>query len=45
MKAGVMYGPRDIRFEDVDDLKLTGDYFDVLVKIGAAGICGSDMHR
>jgi len=45
MKAGVYYGPRDVRYEDVPDLALTGDYFDALIKVEAAGICGSDMHR
>ena len=45
MKAGVYYGPRDVRYEDVEDLALTGDRFDVLIKVEAAGICGSDMHR
>lgn len=45
MKAGVFYGAGDIRFEEVEDLALTGDQFDVLVKVEAVGICGSDLHR
>jgi L-iditol 2-dehydrogenase len=44
MKAGVFHHFRDIRFEDVPDPKLVnGDGFDVLVKVRAAGICGSDI--
>lgn len=42
MKAAVFYGPRDIRTEEVKTPKLeTGD---VLVKVRACGICGSDLH-
>jgi len=42
MKAAVFHGPRDVRTEEVDDpVLLPGD---VLVKIIACGICGSDLH-
>lgn len=44
MKAGVFHHFRDIRFEDVEDVKLEkGDKFDVLIKVRAAGVCGSDI--
>ena len=44
MKAGVFHYFRDIRYEDVEDIKLEkGDKFDVLVKVRAAGVCGSDI--
>lgn len=42
MKAGVVYGPRDIRVEEVDmPGPGTGE---VLLEVKAAGICGSDLH-
>ena len=45
MKAGVFYGPGHISYEDVEDMKLEeGSQFDVLIKVKAAGVCGSDMH-
>ncbi|MDR1795830.1 MAG: alcohol dehydrogenase catalytic domain-containing protein [Clostridiales Family XIII bacterium] len=45
MKAGVFYGKDDVRYEDVPDLALEpGDRFDVLIKVKAGGICGSDIH-
>ena len=41
MKAAMLYGPRDIRIEDIDmPDPSTGD---VLVKIEAVGICPSDL--
>ena len=44
MKAGVFHHFRDIRFEDVGDVRLEkDDKFDVRVKVRAAGICGSDI--
>ena len=42
MKAAVLHGPFDIDIEDVDIPQIKPD--DVLVKIIAAGICGSDLH-
>ncbi|MFH1032507.1 MAG: alcohol dehydrogenase catalytic domain-containing protein [Chloroflexota bacterium] len=42
MKAGVYYGARDIRFEEIEDLKAGPD--DILVKVKSSGICGSDLH-
>jgi L-iditol 2-dehydrogenase len=43
MKAAVLHGVNDLRVEDVSRPELAGpDY--CLVKIGACGICGSDVH-
>ena len=42
MKAAVYHGPRDIRVEQVER-PATGD-FEVLVRVRACGICGSDLH-
>lgn len=43
MKAAVLHGIGDLRYEDVDIPKL-GDE-DVLVKVLACGLCGSDIPR
>ena len=42
MKAAVIHGPRGIRFETVDRPALQSD--EVLVKVKACGICGTDLH-
>lgn len=42
MKAAVFHGPRDIRVEEVDTPQLQQG--DVLLRIKACGICGSDLH-
>ena len=42
MKAAVFYGPRDVRVEEVETPKLLDG--DVLIRIRACGICGSDLH-
>ena len=42
MKAAVYHGPRDIRVEQVERPAI-GDY-EVLVRVRACGICGSDLH-
>ena len=42
MKAAVFYGPRDIRFEEVAKPKIGND--EVLLRVRACGICGSDLH-
>lgn len=42
MKAAQFYGGKDIRVETVPDPAPTPDQ--VLVKVDAAGICGSDLH-
>ncbi len=43
MKTAIIYGPTDIRVEDVDIPEIGSD--DVLVQVKASGICGSDVHR
>jgi L-iditol 2-dehydrogenase len=40
-KVAFMYGPHDLRVEEVDIPKLKPDQ--VLIKTGACGICGSDV--
>jgi 2-desacetyl-2-hydroxyethyl bacteriochlorophyllide A dehydrogenase len=42
MKAAVYHGPRDIRVEDVSRPEITQDQ--ILVRVKACGICGSDLH-
>ena len=42
MKAAVFYGPGDVRYEDVPDPVLESG--DILLRIKACGICGSDLH-
>ncbi len=42
MKALVYTAPQQMRYCDVDDPKAVAD--DVLIRIEASGICGSDMH-
>lgn len=45
MKAAVLYGKEDIRLEEVPNLEINpNDKFNVLVKVKAAGICGTDIH-
>jgi len=42
MRAGVLYGPMDIRVEEIEmPSPGTGE---VLLEVKAAGICGSDLH-
>lgn len=42
MKAAVFYGARDIKVEEVETPKL--DAGDILLRVKACGICGSDLH-
>lgn len=42
MFAGVLHGPRDLRYEKVPIPPLKPE--DVLIEIAANGICGSDIH-
>ena len=42
MKAAVYRGPRDVRFEEIDKPIL--EKGDVLLRVRACGICGSDLH-
>ena len=43
MKALRYFGPRDIRFDSMDDPSLQSDR-DIIVKVDRCGICGSDLH-
>jgi len=42
MRAAVLYGPRDIRVEDMPDPEC-GDH-DIVIEVANCGICGSDLH-
>jgi len=42
MKAGVVYGPRDMKVEEVETPSPGPG--EVLLEVKAAGICGSDLH-
>jgi len=43
MKAAVQYGLRDVRVEEVETPKLRSG--DVLLRVRACGICGTDLHQ
>jgi 2-desacetyl-2-hydroxyethyl bacteriochlorophyllide A dehydrogenase len=43
MKGLIVYGPEDIRYEELDNPKLS-DPGDVIVKMTQCAICGSDLH-
>lgn len=43
IKAAVLHGIRDLRIEDVPMPKLRNET-DVLIKMAAVGVCGSDVH-
>lgn len=43
VKAGVLYGNEDIRYDDIEMPEISED--EVLVKIKMTGICGSDVPR
>lgn len=43
MKAAVMYGPNDIRYQDVDRPECPDGGF--VVKVSAIGLCGSDIRN
>ncbi len=42
MKAAVFYGPRDVKVEEVDKPQIQDN--EILIKVKACGICGSDLH-
>ncbi|MCS6994841.1 MAG: zinc-dependent alcohol dehydrogenase family protein [Anaerolineales bacterium] len=42
MKGTVMYGPRDVRFEERPDPKII-EPTDAIIKLSAACVCGSDL--
>ena len=43
MKAARIHGPRTITYDTVDDPKIQ-DNRDVILKVTATAICGSDLH-
>jgi len=43
LKAAVLHGQRDIRYEDIETPRIGED--EVLVKVKVTGICGSDIPR
>ncbi len=43
MKAARLHGPEDLRIEEVAEPEMP-DASQVLIRVGAIGICGSDMH-
>ncbi|MEM3062996.1 MAG: alcohol dehydrogenase catalytic domain-containing protein, partial [Nitrososphaerota archaeon] len=42
MKAAIWYGGKNIRIEDVPEPEISDN--DVLIKVKAVGICGSELH-
>ncbi len=42
MRGAVLYGPRDLRFEERDDPKILKPT-DAIIRISAACVCGSDL--
>jgi threonine dehydrogenase-like Zn-dependent dehydrogenase len=42
MRATVLYGPGDIRFEERDDPKIV-EPTDAIIRIAATCVCGSDL--
>jgi threonine dehydrogenase-like Zn-dependent dehydrogenase len=43
MKAAVIHGPANVKYDSVDDPKLK-DQRDIILKVTATAICGSDLH-
>lgn len=43
MKAAVIHGPRNVQCDNVEDPKLKDDR-DIILKVTATAICGSDLH-
>lgn len=43
MKAALLTGIRKIEIDDLPEPRITGSH-DVLVRVGAVGVCGSDLH-
>ncbi len=43
MKSARLHGPRDVRIEEINEPGSPGTG-DVLLRVGAVGICGSDLH-
>lgn len=43
MKAAVIHGPGKVTCDNVDDPKIN-DQRDIILKVTATAICGSDLH-
>ena len=43
MKAAVIHGPGKVTCDTIDDPKLK-DQTDIILKVTATAICGSDLH-
>jgi threonine dehydrogenase-like Zn-dependent dehydrogenase len=43
MKAAVIHGPRNVQYDTVDDPKILQNR-DIILKVTATAICGSDLH-
>ena len=44
MKGAILYGPRDVRFEERDTPKITKPT-DAIIRTSATCVCGSDLPR
>ena len=42
MRGAIIYGPRDIRFEERDDPKII-EPTDAIIRLSATCVCGSDL--
>jgi threonine dehydrogenase-like Zn-dependent dehydrogenase len=42
MRGTVLYGPRDVRFEDLPDPRIT-EPTDAVIRLAATCVCGSDL--
>jgi threonine dehydrogenase-like Zn-dependent dehydrogenase len=42
MRGAVIYGPRDVRLEQLDDPKII-EPTDAIIRISATCVCGSDL--
>ena len=43
MKAARIHGPRNVQYDTVDDPKIK-ENSDIILKVTATAICGSDLH-
>jgi threonine dehydrogenase-like Zn-dependent dehydrogenase len=43
MKAAVIHGPKNVKYDTVDDPKIK-EQRDIILKVTATAICGSDLH-
>jgi len=42
MKAAILHGVHDLRWEELPDPSPSGN--EVLIRVKAAGVCGTDVH-